>query len=185
MCLEADGGTRTASITGAFLALADALYAIRGELDPKRPVLTESVAAVSVGVVEGRALLDLDYVEDVAAEVDMNVVMTAAADLSSCKGTGEEATFSEKELTDAREACQGRHRPTARATAQHAGETVAAGEVECARNVERGRASLLSRLASACPARRDSILRGRIFHSPDAQCVAAANQCAECRPPRL
>ena len=96
--LEADGGTRTASITGAFIALVDALATLRDKLDPARPVLTDSVAAVSVGMVEGRALLDLDYVEDVDAEVDMNVVMTGGGRFVELQGTGEEATFSEKEL---------------------------------------------------------------------------------------
>jgi ribonuclease PH len=96
--LEADGGTRTASITGAFIALVDALGTLRDKLDPARPVLTDSVAAVSVGMVEGRALLDLDYVEDVDAEVDMNVVMTGGGRFVELQGTGEEATFSEKEL---------------------------------------------------------------------------------------
>ncbi len=96
--LEADGGTRTASITGAFIALADALHTLRDKLDPARAVLTDSVAAVSVGIVDGRALLDLDYVEDVDAEVDMNVVMTGGGRFVELQGTGEEATFSEKEL---------------------------------------------------------------------------------------
>lgn len=96
--LEADGGTRTASITGAFIALVDALATLRDRLDPARPVLTDSVAAVSVGMVDGRALLDLDYVEDVDAEVDMNVVMTGGGRFVELQGTGEEATFSEKEL---------------------------------------------------------------------------------------
>jgi ribonuclease PH len=96
--LEADGGTRTASITGAFVALVDALSSIRGLLDPARPVLTDSVAAVSVGVIDGRAVLDLDYKEDVAAAVDMNVVMTGGGQFVEVQGTGEEATFSEAEL---------------------------------------------------------------------------------------
>jgi len=97
--LEADGGTRTASITGAMIALADALHSIQPLLDPARPVLTDSVAAVSVGIVEGRPVLDLDYVEDVAAAVDMNVVMTGRGQFVEVQGTGEEATFSEEELS--------------------------------------------------------------------------------------
>jgi len=96
--LEADGGTRTASITGAFIALADAVHSIRDKLDAARPVFTDSVAAVSVGLFDGQALLDLDYVEDVDAEVDMNVVMTGGGRFVEVQGTGEEATFSEKEL---------------------------------------------------------------------------------------
>jgi ribonuclease PH len=94
--LEADGGTRTLSITGAFLALVDALQAKlpRGMKMP----LKDSVAAVSVGLAEGRAALDLDYHEDVAAEVDMNLVMTGAGRYIEIQGTGEEATFSDQEL---------------------------------------------------------------------------------------
>jgi ribonuclease PH len=97
--LEADGGTRTASITGGFVALVDALSTLRGVLDPARPVLTDSVAAVSVGIVNGVPVLDLDYVEDVDAHVDMNVVMTGGGRFVEVQGTGEEATFSEAELT--------------------------------------------------------------------------------------
>ncbi|MGC4002164.1 MAG: ribonuclease PH [Pirellulales bacterium] len=95
--LEADGGTRTASITGAYVALRDALATIPG-LDPSRPVLFNSVAAVSVGIVKGQAVLDLDYVEDVDAEVDMNVVMTGDGRYVEIQGTGEEATFDESQL---------------------------------------------------------------------------------------
>jgi ribonuclease PH len=93
--LEADGGTRTASITGAFVALADALATIS---DLSASPLRDSVAAISVGIVDGRSVLDLDYVEDVAAEVDMNVVMTGGGRFVEVQGTGEEATFGEDEL---------------------------------------------------------------------------------------
>jgi ribonuclease PH len=97
--LEADGGTRTASVTGALLALVDALYTIRGELPfPGRYPLRDSVAAVSVGIVAGEPTLDLDYEQDFAAAVDMNVVMTGGGRFVEVQGTGEEATFSEKEL---------------------------------------------------------------------------------------
>ncbi|MBI2825747.1 MAG: ribonuclease PH [Planctomycetia bacterium] len=96
--LEADGGTRTASITGAFIALADAIHAIHDLPDPSHGPLTDSVAAISVGLVDGRALLDLDYAEDVEAAVDMNVVMTGRGRFVEVQGTGEEATFSEKDL---------------------------------------------------------------------------------------
>jgi ribonuclease PH len=96
--LEADGGTRTASITGGFLALVDALFSLRDVLDPARPVLLDSVAAVSVGMVNGEAVLDLDYIEDVDAQVDMNVVMTGKGRFVEVQGTGEEATFSEEDL---------------------------------------------------------------------------------------
>ena len=96
--IEADGGTRTASITGAFIALVDALRATGLRKGPLP--LTGSVAAVSVGMVDRRAVLDLDYKEDVAAAVDMNVVMTGDGRFVEVQGTGEEATFSEKELAD-------------------------------------------------------------------------------------
>lgn len=97
--LEADGGTRTASITGGFIALVDAIRSIQGELpDPARYPLTDNVAAVSAGVVNGKAVLDLDYALDVAAEVDMNVVMTGAGRFVEIQGTGEEATFGDKDL---------------------------------------------------------------------------------------
>ncbi len=96
--LEANGGTRTASITGAFVALVEAIRTIDLP-DPKKYPLRDSVAAVSVGVVDGRVLLDLDYTEDFAAAVDMNVVMTGSGQFVEVQGTGEETTFSEKELT--------------------------------------------------------------------------------------
>lgn len=96
--LQADGGTRTASITGAFVALVDAIKTI--ELpDANNYPLRDSIAAISVGMVDGTALLDLPYVEDVAADVDMNVVMTGAGRYVEVQGTGEEATFSDEELT--------------------------------------------------------------------------------------
>jgi ribonuclease PH len=122
--LEADGGTRTLSITGAFIALVDALHKIsplplgeggknisplplgegQGVRAAVRPSglhlpLLDSVAAVSVGIVDGRPILDLDYAEDSAAAVDMNVVMTGGGRFVEVQGTGEEATFTEDELT--------------------------------------------------------------------------------------
>jgi len=97
--LEADGGTRTASITGAFVALVDALRAVQPLLpDPQRLPLTTSLAAVSVGIVKGTPLLDLDYQEDVEAEVDMNLVMTGRGEFVEIQGTGEEATFTDEQL---------------------------------------------------------------------------------------
>jgi ribonuclease PH len=97
--LEADGGTRTWSITAGLVALADAVAAIRSQLPgPGRNPLKESVAAVSVGIVDGQFLLDLDYAEDSAAAVDMNVVMTAGGRLVEVQGTGERATFTQDEL---------------------------------------------------------------------------------------
>jgi ribonuclease PH len=97
--LEADGGTRTLSITGAMIALVDALATIKELPDPKRYPLRDAVAAVSVGLIDGRAVLDLDYREDFAADVDMNVVMTGSGQFIEVQGTGEEATFSEQELS--------------------------------------------------------------------------------------
>jgi ribonuclease PH len=94
--LEADGGTRTASITGALVALVDAVNTIEGLAAYP---LKDSVAAVSVGIVDGQPLLDLDYVEDVDAEVDMNVVMTGGGRFVEVQGTGEEATFSDDDLS--------------------------------------------------------------------------------------
>ena len=97
--VEADGGTRTASITGALIAVVDALHAVRKELpDPTKYPLTDSVAAVSVGIVDGQPCLDLDYEWDVAAEVDMNVVMTGKGRFVEIQGTGEEHTFDDKDL---------------------------------------------------------------------------------------
>jgi ribonuclease PH len=92
--LQADGGTRTASITGAYVALADAVAWLRERGSLARPdPLVESVAAVSVGVVEGEARLDLPYTEDVAADTDMNVVCTGAGAFVEVQGTAEGAPF--------------------------------------------------------------------------------------------
>jgi ribonuclease PH len=97
--LEADGGTRTAGVTGGFLALVDALTSLKSQLpDPARFPLRDSVAAVSVGMVDGQATLDLDYRQDLAAEVDMNVVMTGQGRFVEIQGTGEETTFDEAQL---------------------------------------------------------------------------------------
>ena len=98
--LEADGGTRTLSITGGFLALADALAALKPVLPAGRTVLQQSVAAVSVGVLDGQLLLDLDYSEDVRADVDLNVVMTGGGEYIEVQGTAEGRTFS-RALLDA------------------------------------------------------------------------------------
>lgn len=94
--LQADGGTRTASITGGFLAMCDALhpYFSARESHP----LIDSVAAISVGIVAGEPMLDLDYPNDSAADVDMNIVMTGKGRFVEIQGTGEEATFDDDEL---------------------------------------------------------------------------------------
>jgi ribonuclease PH len=96
--LEADGGTRTAGINGAFVALIDALAAAKKVLGPPAAIVRGSVAAVSVGLVNGSELLDLDYVEDKDAEVDMNLVMTGDGRFVEVQGTGEEATFGREQL---------------------------------------------------------------------------------------
>jgi ribonuclease PH len=97
--LEADGGTRTASINGAFVAAVDALNAISKALPNSiDSILTDSVAAISVGIVEGEALLDLEYVEDRDADVDMNLVMTGSGKFVEVQGSGEEATFNRAQL---------------------------------------------------------------------------------------
>lgn len=96
--IEADGGTRTASITGSFVALCDAMHMLYKHGSIATFPITDYLAAVSVGVVNGVPLLDLQYSEDVAAEVDMNVVMTGRGQFVEVQGTGEEATFSREEL---------------------------------------------------------------------------------------
>ena len=96
--LQADGGTRTAGITGGFVALALACHELLEEGKIERMPLRQSVVAISCGIVDGRAVLDLPYVEDVAAAVDMNVVMTGDGRLIEVQGTGEEATFTREEL---------------------------------------------------------------------------------------
>ena len=96
--IQADGGTRTASITGAYVALVDAFKKmVKDGMIEKIPV-KDTVAAVSVGKVDGRLLLDLNYEEDSRAEVDMNVVMTGSGKFVEIQGTAEESAFSKKEL---------------------------------------------------------------------------------------
>lgn len=94
--IQADGGTRTTSITGSFVALTIALNKMSGSF-AKFP-LTDYLASVSVGIVEGRPVTDLDYVEDSSAKVDMNVVMTGRGAFVEVQGTGEEAPFTREEL---------------------------------------------------------------------------------------
>ena len=98
--LQADGGTRTAAITGAYVALADAVAWGRrtGKIGGTAPVLTDSVAAVSVGIIDGVPMLDLPYVEDVRAETDMNVVVTGRGKFVEVQGTAEQAAFDRAEL---------------------------------------------------------------------------------------
>jgi ribonuclease PH len=98
--LQADGGTRTAGITGGFVAMCLALDRLREKKIVKRPVLTGTVAAISVGMVEGEPALDLDYVEDSAAEVDMNVVRTSDGRYIEIQGTAESTPFRRERLND-------------------------------------------------------------------------------------
>lgn len=101
--LQADGGTRTASITGAYVALADAIGTLLNQgLLEKNPLL-DSVQAISVGIVDGQPVLDLNYDEDFAAAVDMNIVMTGSGRFVEIQGTAEEEPFSAEELDALRE----------------------------------------------------------------------------------
>lgn len=98
--LQADGGTRTAAITGAYVALVDAIrYGVaNGFIPASNKVIIDSVAAISVGIIDGEPMLDLAYTEDVRAETDMNVVVTGSGDFVEVQGTAEEVAFSRDEL---------------------------------------------------------------------------------------
>ena len=96
--LQADGGTRTASITGAFIAAQDAVNKLLAEGTLARSPITAPVAAISVGILRGTPLLDLDYLEDSACDTDMNVVMTGAGHFVEVQGTAEGAPFSRAEM---------------------------------------------------------------------------------------
>lgn len=98
--LQADGGTRTAAITGAYVALADAISWAKSEglIRPKAQPLTGSVSAISVGIIDGVPMLDLPYVEDVRAETDMNVVVTGDGKFVEVQGTAEGVPFDRDEL---------------------------------------------------------------------------------------
>jgi len=97
--LQADGGTRTAAITGAFVALNLAIQKLQKEGKLTVAPIANGVAAVSVGLLDGKPLLDLCYTEDVAATVDMNIVMTAKGEFIELQGTGEESTFNDEQLS--------------------------------------------------------------------------------------
>lgn len=101
--LQADGGTRTAAITGAWVALADAVDRLLAEGKLARTPLRDSVAAVSVGIVAGQARLDLDYSEDSGAAVDMNIVMTGDGRFVELQGTAEDEPFTDDQLEAMRE----------------------------------------------------------------------------------
>jgi ribonuclease PH len=98
--LQADGGTRTAAISGSFVALSLAIRRLVAEGKLAESPMLHAVAAVSVGIVGNRPLLDLCYTEDAAAEVDMNLVMNSVGEFIELQGSGEESTFSEKQLAD-------------------------------------------------------------------------------------
>lgn len=96
--LQADGGTRTTSITGAFIALALAIHKLDGNAKFEKYPLTDYLASISVGVLQDQPIVDLNYEEDSKAKVDMNVVMTGARAFVEVQGTGEESPFSRAEL---------------------------------------------------------------------------------------
>jgi ribonuclease PH len=101
--LDADGGTRTASINGAFVALVDALRSLEKKqsdkpLAPIHEILKDSIAAISMGIVDDKVLLDLCYEEDSGAEVDSNLVMTGSGKFIEIQASGEESVFDQKQL---------------------------------------------------------------------------------------
>ncbi|MEK7781231.1 MAG: ribonuclease PH [Verrucomicrobiota bacterium] len=98
--LQADGGTRTAAITGAYVALVIAIRRLLAAKTITENPILHAVSAVSIGIVNGTALLDLCYTEDVGATVDFNMVMNSAGEFIELQGTGEEATFSETQLAE-------------------------------------------------------------------------------------
>lgn len=98
--IQADGGTRTASITGAVIAMKLAFEKLVADGTLKESPLKEHLAAISVGLLNGEVILDLDYEEDSAAEVDMNVIMTESGQFVEIQGTGEEATYSHTQLLE-------------------------------------------------------------------------------------
>jgi ribonuclease PH len=97
--LQADGGTRTASVTGAYVALAQCVKFMEQTGLAKNPILKDHIAAVSCGIIKGEAMLDLDYNEDSTAETDANFVLTGAGGLVEIQGTAEGAPFTEEQLT--------------------------------------------------------------------------------------
>ncbi len=97
--IQADGGTRTASISGAWVALSDAVEGLLSKGDLKQNPIERQIAAISVGIYQGQAVLDLDYIEDSAADTDMNVVMNNAGGFIEVQGTAEAAAFTEQELS--------------------------------------------------------------------------------------
>ncbi|EPY07746.1 ribonuclease PH [Paenibacillus sp. E194] len=98
--IQADGGTRTTSITGSFIAMAMAIHKVANQHSLHKYPITDFLASVSVGVIQGNTLLDLNYEEDSSAKVDMNVVMTGQGKFVEVQGTGEESPFTREELNE-------------------------------------------------------------------------------------
>ena len=98
--IQADGGTRTASITGAFIALADAVAVLKKKEMMKSNPLTDYLAAISIGKVAGQVMVDLAYEEDSHAEVDLNLVMTGAGQYVEVQGTAEKTPFNKKDMDE-------------------------------------------------------------------------------------
>lgn len=98
--IQADGGTRTAAISGSYIALAYALRTFKQEEQIKPPLLQNVIAAVSVGIVEGKSLLDLNFSEDSSAQTDMNLIITDSGELIEIQGTAEKNPFSYNQLTN-------------------------------------------------------------------------------------
>jgi len=117
--IQADGGTRTASITGAYVALVDAAKALQKEKLISGWPIADAVSAVSVGIVDGKIVLDLPYAEDKAADVDFNVVMTGSGRFVEVQGTAEAETFTQAQMTRmlklATQGCRGLHKIQERA----------------------------------------------------------------------
>jgi ribonuclease PH len=121
--IEADGGTRTAAINGAFIALHDALFSISNRGGLTAQPFKDQVVAISVGKVAGDVLLDLCYLEDSTAEADMNVVMTGGGNFVEVQGTAEQGTFSRAELGKLLKAAESGLKKIVRAQAKALGDT--------------------------------------------------------------
>ena len=98
--LRADGGTRTASITGGYVALAQAIHTLQNQRNTDVRILTDSVSAISVGIVDGNCVLDLPYKEDSRADVDMNIVMTGSGNYVEVQGTAEGSSFTADQMRE-------------------------------------------------------------------------------------
>lgn len=97
--IQADGGTRTASITGAYVALQDAIQRLMSDGRLQQNPIKDAVAAISVGIYQGQPVLDLDYLEDSACDTDMNIVMTGSGGFVEIQGTAEGEPFSQAEMS--------------------------------------------------------------------------------------